>query len=461
MPIVENICDKCEKRPATMSCLQSYSVKLVGTVTLMLTAGAFFFRYTDFSRSPRNSGAQKIVVPNVGKIQSQQHLSQPDSENGFVDSDSMTLSNQYQESRTDTVATTDMMKPIQSKFTDSLASGSVTQPPHGQPTHTDIVPFTDLPNAIRSWPEDKYLDETIAILKESFCGNLVRGFPPAVCEDVSQDASTPVCKDEDLATRYCKTSPKGVPEAKSRAESKKALTKCRNNGYNPCKSWSQQDEDAIMFGEFFSEQRGSNYTYLELGALDGISYSNTRFYEDTLGWNGVLIEASGVSFDALKKNRNHDHNALFHMAVCETPGVITFTGDDAGAGVLEQMSKFGYEGNKEHKKSEVRCDRLGKILKDAKVTGIDMWSLDVEGFELFVLRSMDWSIPVHVINIERNPRDRDIETLLISQGFRYSREQRGNRIWVNDRFEDMMSARGSRSPISTGLRDEDKLGSII
>eukprot|EP00041_Stephanoeca_diplocostata_P040452 m.1639518 g.1639518 ORF g.1639518 m.1639518 type:complete len:432 (-) comp36280_c0_seq1:43-1338(-) len=320
--------------------------------------------------------------------------------------------------------------------------------------------FADLPNAIRSMPESKYRDESEATLKESFCGGVERGFPPMVCQDVAP-VVTPACTDQKLVKRYCETNPKGVPAKKSRMAAQQALTMCKSKGYQPCKSWSQQDEDMVMFGEYYSEKHGSQYTYLELGALDGVEYSNTKFYEDTMGWHGILIEAARPSFELLRKNRGHDRNALFNLAVCENPDIITFTGADAGAGVLEHMSKFGYEGNKEHVKSQVRCERMGKILHSANVTSIDMWSLDVEGFELYVLRSMDWEIPVHVINIERNPRDRDIETLLISKGFRYSREQRGNRIWVNDKYEDAVKALGGRKPISTGARRADEFGSIV
>jgi hypothetical protein len=68
------------------------------------------------------------------------------------------------------------------------------------------------------------------------------------------------------------------------------------------------------------------------------------------------------------------------------------------------------------------------------VSAIDLWSLDVEGAEYDVLQSMDWKIPVHVIIIERNANDLLIEQLLLSKGFEYVREQRGNRIWVNNHY---------------------------
>jgi hypothetical protein len=41
-------------------------------------------------------------------------------------------------------------------------------------------------------------------------------------------------------------------------------------------------------------------TFVELGALDGVLFSNTKFYEDTLGWTGVLIEAQPSNAAACK-----------------------------------------------------------------------------------------------------------------------------------------------------------------
>jgi hypothetical protein len=40
-----------------------------------------------------------------------------------------------------------------------------------------------------------------------------------------------------------------------------------------------------------------------MGALNGFTYSNTKFYEDSLGWTGVLVEANPYTFVELVYNR--------------------------------------------------------------------------------------------------------------------------------------------------------------
>jgi hypothetical protein len=64
---------------------------------------------------------------------------------------------------------------------------------------------------------------------------------------------------------------------------------------------------------------------------------------------------------------------------------------------------------------------MPEIIRQSGLQHIDFWSLDVEGAELIVLQTMDWSIPVHYILVETWPgRNADydkITKLLTGQGF--------------------------------------------
>jgi len=188
----------------------------------------------------------------------------------------------------------------------------------------------------------------------------------------------------------------------------------------PCNFFSQQAEDATLFNMFFNRiERG---TYLEFGAVDGVLYSNTLFLEQNLGWSGVLLEASPSSFQGLQKNRAQ-RNHVFNLAICNAPGTKTFRGTNAEGGIEEFLPGKGKQASST--KYSVKCDTLKNVLRTANVTYIDFWSLDVEGGELDVLDSMDWSIPVCVLLVERNANDDAIELLLIEKGFLYVRQLRG------------------------------------
>ena len=54
--------------------------------------------------------------------------------------------------------------------------------------------------------------------------------------------------------------------------------------------WSSQfGEDAWLHAHLFHGKRGG--FYLEMGALDGVKLSNTRWFHQAAGWRGLLIEA--------------------------------------------------------------------------------------------------------------------------------------------------------------------------
>jgi len=82
--------------------------------------------------------------------------------------------------------------------------------------------------------------------------------------------------------------------------------------------FSQCNEDEYLNEHYLHNKRDG--TYIELGALDGVLYSNTKFYQDQLGWKGVLIEPHRYAFSLLQKNRprkgvKYEHNEIFTSVV--------------------------------------------------------------------------------------------------------------------------------------------------
>lgn len=59
------------------------------------------------------------------------------------------------------------------------------------------------------------------------------------------------------------------------------------------KSWSQAGEDHAIYRRFFSDKKFvEKGFFLEIGGLDGATFSNTFLFEQSLGWNGMLIEGT-------------------------------------------------------------------------------------------------------------------------------------------------------------------------
>ena len=83
---------------------------------------------------------------------------------------------------------------------------------------------------------------------------------------------------------------------------------------------------------------------------------------------------------------------------------------------------------------------MSSILQESKLEYIDLFFIDVEGSELDVIKTMDWSIPVYIICIEMHPyksrqkEQGEIRKTLTDNGFTYKKKIAEDEIWVNDSY---------------------------
>lgn len=172
--------------------------------------------------------------------------------------------------------------------------------------------------------------------------------------------------------------------------------------------YSQDKEDEYLDEHFFHGK--CNSKYIELGALDGKLYSNTKYFQDALNWSGVLIEPHPLKFQALKANRPKDK--CFNHLVSNSKDPLNFKffhdGHAAVSGVVDTLP----ESHNVHYYNNPNCCFLARdvmsiiprsltsIIKESKIDHFDFLSLDVEGHEYEVLCSWDFSVPIDVILIE-------------------------------------------------------------
>ena len=169
--------------------------------------------------------------------------------------------------------------------------------------------------------------------------------------------------------------------------------------------YSQCLEDYVLNEYFFKNKK--NGRYIELGALDGVLYSNTKFFEDSLHWTGILIEPHPEKFKLLQLNR--PRNFLFNNLVSchKEPLEFRYFVDDHAAvsGVENTLSQHHFDRYFENElekslpqnKIWIKPKSLTEIVKETKLDHIDLLSLDVEGHEYEVLQSWDFSIPIDII----------------------------------------------------------------
>lgn len=160
---------------------------------------------------------------------------------------------------------------------------------------------------------------------------------------------------------------------------------------------SQSGEDKILLTWFGNLCGG---TYIELGALDGVKFSNSYVFNMLLQWKGVMIELIKGNYDELVVNRPNEI-ATIHAGVCDKPQKLHYFTDakPAVSGIYEFATPSFRErwwgknvSLDDPRVQEIDCDTLdGLLLKNAKnVKFFDFLSLDVEGAELAVLKSIDF-----------------------------------------------------------------------
>tara|TARA_Y100000590_G_C15694561_1_gene1004637 strand:- start:674 stop:1411 length:738 start_codon:yes stop_codon:yes gene_type:complete len=169
--------------------------------------------------------------------------------------------------------------------------------------------------------------------------------------------------------------------------------------------------------------------YIELGANDGITQSNTYYFEKNMNWNGLLIEPINEKYLRCKKNRSKKN--FFYNKACVGfnykskkikiiySNLMSSLNDKNIYQTVDPMehTKKGEIYLKESEKKKefiVEATTLTQILDDIKAPlMIDFLSLDVEGTEIEVLNGINFEkYKFKFILIESNNNDEEIIGLL-------------------------------------------------
>ena len=161
-------------------------------------------------------------------------------------------------------------------------------------------------------------------------------------------------------------------------------------------------EDLLLLPTLLEAARmnSSSGVFVEIGAFDGKTFSNTIMLEKCFGWRGVLIEGNPRNFAMLKASGRQAH--LVHSAVChDGQHHVRFSLDgNETAGELDRLTKRRQTGRR-GRTIDVPCKPLSSILLDYGFTGADFLSLDVEGAEDRVLATVSPNA-FQIIMVESN-----------------------------------------------------------
>ena len=157
--------------------------------------------------------------------------------------------------------------------------------------------------------------------------------------------------------------------------------------------------------------------YIEAGAADGESISNTLYFEMHHGWTGLLVEPNP---DNLAKLIDLNRNAWILPHCLSTKShveMVTFEISDLLSGIVVDgktkpsklndawldLSKWFKPEDNDIQEIQVQCFPLFSVLVALGNPHIDYFSLDIEGAEWTILKSLPWDrINVTALTVEIN-----------------------------------------------------------
>jgi FkbM family methyltransferase len=163
--------------------------------------------------------------------------------------------------------------------------------------------------------------------------------------------------------------------------------------------------------------------FVEFGATNGITNSNTWLLEKEFGWTGILAEPNPYWHSDLGKNRQ---TFIDHKCVSSKSGeTVAFLATDSSDPELSGMQAFAdgdhFKSLREKGKAiQVQTTSLNDLLLSHNApTNIDYLSIDTEGSELDLLLSFDFErYRISLISVEQNPAtEGPIQNLLKSKGY--------------------------------------------
>jgi|ETNvirnome_6_100_1030635.scaffolds.fasta_scaffold01388_6 FkbM family methyltransferase len=188
--------------------------------------------------------------------------------------------------------------------------------------------------------------------------------------------------------------------------------------------YSQFGQDKFIYEEVLNKQEKG--FFVDIGASEPVRQNNTIFFE-RLGWKGIVIEPVKEVYDNLVKERN---------CICENTAIsdkneirkfLQILGPAQGlSGLLEgyhirhlfrivdELRQQGGDVNI----VDMNCVTLKFLMEKHNVESIDYMSLDVEGKELDILKTIDFdAVDIRSISVENNYRDPGINEFLTSKNY--------------------------------------------
>ncbi len=169
--------------------------------------------------------------------------------------------------------------------------------------------------------------------------------------------------------------------------------------------------------------------FIEVGAYDGFTLSNTYELEKMHGWTGVLVEPIKAHYESCVQNR---WSEIFNGVVYDRDGDVDFKHiqgySEMLSGIEEAyhpscLSRIGNEMRQHNQKAEIvklPCLTINGLMEKYHLRQADYLSLDVQSAELQVLKAYDpTKNPIKCVSLDTNRINTDeIHAWFVDHGYK-------------------------------------------
>jgi len=172
-----------------------------------------------------------------------------------------------------------------------------------------------------------------------------------------------------------------------------------------------QFNQTIVVRQLYQRRLVNRGFYIESGGFDGEQISNSLYFEMKEGWKGLLVEPDPSNYNTLIGKNRKAWTSMTCLATEPNPQLIGFSFGGSGGGINPDSE------------TKVTCLPLTSILLALNSPSVHYFSLDVEGAEAKILRTIDWSkVDIWLLDMEiaHDPAGRiEMRKLLEANNYQY------------------------------------------
>jgi len=183
--------------------------------------------------------------------------------------------------------------------------------------------------------------------------------------------------------------------------------------------FSQYKQDEFLDKVLLNKMQ--NGFFIDIGAHDGISISNSLFFEKNRNWKGICIEPNPSVYDKLITNRK---SLNLNVCIGDKNDNVSFNQIEGYSEMLSGITDKYDSKHIERINSEI-LDKGGKIntinvkmirldtIQELKNQIVDFISIDTEGNEFDIIKSINFKdVFVRIIVVENNYGNKEIRGYL-------------------------------------------------